>query len=115
MAILRSKKNDVVLLKDLRVAENFPDRLQGLLGSKKLSDEQGLWIHKCNSIHTFFMTYPIDCIFINEQMVVQKVHKNIYPWRMTFPVWKASSVIEVNAGWADSMNIQEGDQLHVGA
>lgn len=114
MAILKNKKTNAILISQLCVAEKFNDRLQGLLGTKDLSSQQGIWIHRCNSIHTFFMNYPIDCIFINEDMVVQKIYKNIPPWRMTFPVWKANSVIEVKAGVSENLGILEGDQLYVG-
>ncbi len=107
------KFKDQVLISNLEIADSFFSRAKGLLGTKKLNQDQGLWIHQCNSIHTFFMNYTIDCIFIDKNLVVQKIFQNVKPYRMTLPVFKANSVIEVAAGVSNNWNLKSGDQLHV--
>lgn len=113
MLVLRnSAQEDLV---NLRIADSFWTRAVGLLGSSSLEDQQGLWIKRCNSIHTFFMKYAIDCVFLDKTMKVIEVKKEISPWKMTWPVWQASTVIELAAGVAEKKNIRLGDQLYVGS
>lgn len=115
MAKLMNAEKSKVLLADLQVASNFWARTKGLLFKSGLDQQQGLWIHRCNSVHTFFMKFSIDCIFIDSEMNVKAIRKNLKPGRVTLPVRGASSVIEVTSGLADKLNISEGDRLYVGA
>lgn len=114
MATLMNQDKSKLLLSDLKVASDFWSRTKGLLGTKTLAEGQGLWIHQCNSIHTFFMKYSIDCIFVDKNMQIKAIKKDIQPGRMTLPIWSASSVIEVRAGLVDQLQISEGDHLYVG-
>ncbi|HRO67160.1 MAG TPA: DUF192 domain-containing protein, partial [Pseudobdellovibrionaceae bacterium] len=78
-----------------------------------LPADEALWILRCNSIHTFFMMFPIDCVFVNRDLEVKALRRNVVPWRMVFPVWGASSVIEMAAGNIDRLDIRTGEKLHV--
>jgi uncharacterized membrane protein (UPF0127 family) len=102
-----------VLLPRLHVASRFKDRAIGLLGQQVLDSNSGLWIHSCNSIHTFFMKFSIDCIFVDRSMKIQKIACNVKPWRLLLPVWKSQTVIEVAAGTALQLKLKEGDTLNV--
>jgi uncharacterized membrane protein (UPF0127 family) len=113
MAVLKNKQNQI-LLSDLEIASDLFSRAKGLLGKKQISNQQGLWIHDCNSIHTFLMNFSIDCIFLDSKLKVKSLKSNIKPGRLVWPQWGAKSVIEVSAGQIQSMNIQIGDELHVG-
>ena len=119
MAQLLNSSRDRVLIAKLQIAKTFWSRTKGLLGTKQLGAEQALLIHQCNSVHTFFMKYAIDCIFVVESLdqglVVKKVFKNVRPWRITAPVWGAKAVIEMAAGRAQLLKIGEGDTLYVGS
>ncbi len=103
-----------VLVSRLEVASSFSSRLKGLLGRQSLAEDQGLWIQKCNSIHTFFMKFRIDCIFLDEQMRVRKVSSDVSPNSLILPVRGAKTTVELPAGLASKLNIQTGDVLHVG-
>lgn len=111
---LINKTQNRVLTDDLHVASSLLQRTKGLLGHAKLNANEMLWILSCNSIHTFFMRFSIDCVFLNKQMLVCSIKSRIPPWRLILPIFKASSVIEMAAGKALELNIQLGDQLHVG-
>ncbi|MBX3040766.1 MAG: DUF192 domain-containing protein [Bdellovibrionaceae bacterium] len=115
MAVLRSETRNQVLLSDLKVARRFFERGKGLLGRMTLPANEALWILRCNSIHTFFMMFPIDCVFVNRNLEVKALRRNVVPWRMVFPIWGASSVIEMAAGSIDRLEIKTGEKLHVGA
>ncbi len=114
MAILRSETRGKVLLSDLKIARKFFERGRGLLGRSGLSAEEALWILRCNSIHTFFMRFAIDCVFVTDELEVKAVCKEIRPWRLVWPVWGAESVIEMASGSIDRLGIQIGEKLHVG-
>lgn len=115
MTALMNKTTNTTLIPRLGVADNFFTRGKGLLGRSTLSAEEALWIHRCNSIHTYFMKFPIDCVFVDRDLKVKKIYRNVGPWKFIFPVWGASSVIEMSAGTAADLKINVGDQLHVGA
>lgn len=111
---MSDSQSNILLTNELSVADNMLKRLKGLLGTKELKTDQMLWIHRCNSVHTFFMHYPIDVVFLDENLVIRSIKKTIAPWRATFPVLRAFSVIEMRSGRADELGLQEGDQLYVG-
>ena len=115
MAVLRSATTQQTLITDLEVATTFKTRGKGLLGRDFLAPEQALWIHHCNSIHTFFMKFPIDCVFVDKNLKVKAIYKDVKPWRLLLPVWGASSVFEMASGALNNMNVKIGDQLHVGS
>ena len=102
-----------VLIENLEIVESFCGRAKGLLGRRSLPMDQALWIKPCNNIHTFFMKFTIDCVFINKTYKVEKVYSKVSPFGIKGPVWKAYSVIEFSEGFVEKWNIQPGDQLHV--
>jgi hypothetical protein len=114
MAILRSTTRNIELLSDLKIAATFWSRGKGLLGVKRLGAQQGLHILYTNSIHTFFMKMPIDCVFLDKKLRVKKVYANVRPQRLILPVWGARSVLELADGRAAELDLQVGEQLHVG-
>ncbi len=114
MAILENKTKNQIVISQLEVAKDFWSRGKGLLGRVSLDENQGLWIHHCNSIHTYFMKFPIDCVFVDKGLKVKAVYANVTPWRLVLPVWGARSVFEMKAGSAEKNNIKVGDQLYVG-
>lgn len=103
-----------VYVPNLIVARSLKDRLVGLLGRSELPEGEGLWILRSPSIHTFFMRFPIDVVFVDRKMKVKAIYKNVVPWRWILPVWGADSVIELPAGTVTRKVLQVGDQLNVG-
>lgn len=114
MPELMNRTTQQSLIKNLEIARTFAARGKGLLGRTQLPEGQALWIHHCNSIHTYFMKFSIDCVFVDKNLQVKAVYENVRPWRLVFPVWGASSVFELSAGAAEKLKIRKGDQLHVG-
>ena len=107
------EKNAELIVDHLEQAASLFERGKGLLGRHGLDEKQGLWIKPCNNIHTFFMKFKIDCVFLNEQMIILRIASNMKPFRVAGPVWKARSVIELKAGAADKAGLAIGDQLYV--
>ena len=81
-----------------RVAEGFLARARGLIGRPPPPPGEGLLIPRCNAIHTFFMSYPIDATFLDgEGRVVKKV-RDIRPWRpFVWGGFRARQVLETAA------------------
>lgn len=97
----------------LEIAESFKTRLFGLIGKRDMK-EFAMLFPQSNWIHTFFMSLPIDVIYIDKKMKIKKIDHSLQPWRFPLPVFTASSVIEVEAGLAKKFNLQVGEELHVG-
>ncbi|MGZ3775267.1 MAG: DUF192 domain-containing protein [Pseudobdellovibrionaceae bacterium] len=115
MATLMNKTTNEVLISHLEIAQTFATRGKGLLGRTFLESHHALWIHRCNSIHTFFMKFSIDCVFVDKNLKVKALYEDIHPWKLVWPVWGATSVIEMASGSIGKMKIKVGDQLYVGA
>lgn len=109
---MRLLHNGTVLIKEVEVANSFAERSRGLLGRASLPENQGLWIKRCNSIHTWFMRFAIDAVFVDSSLRVVHIYRNLPPWRVTLPRLKATSVIEVAAGTVPP-DLNPGDQLYV--
>lgn len=114
MPVLWNQTQQTKMLGQLKVADNMPSRMKGLLGTSGLTSEEGLWIHACNSVHTFFMKYAIDCVFLDKNMKVKSIVREVKPGRIVLPRWGAISVVEMAAGRAHELNVKVGDQLNVG-
>lgn len=76
------------------IADSFIKRFLGYMFQKK-PRQQAIFFKPCNSIHTFFMKFEIDVLFINHHMEVIKTFKGVKPWRVIRPVKGAIAVIEV--------------------
>jgi uncharacterized membrane protein (UPF0127 family) len=115
---LHNRTSSQVIAENLRIADSMLARAKGLLGEKSLPEGHTLWIKAgfapCNSIHTWFMRFAIDAIFVDRKLVVKAVYQNLRPWRMTMPALGADSVFELPAGTLARHPVAIGDQLHVG-
>lgn len=109
-----NKSKNILITKNVNLAQSFWARGKGLLGRDQLGVDEGLWIRPCNNIHTFFMKFAIDCVFLDKSLTVVRVSSDVKPWKIVGPIWRASSVIEFPSGFASLNNIEVGDQLYVG-
>ncbi|MDE2221692.1 MAG: DUF192 domain-containing protein [Candidatus Omnitrophica bacterium] len=96
---------------DVEIARNLWQRTQGLLGREGLPQGRALIIPYCESIHMFFMKFPIDVIFCDRNHKVVGLCANIKPFCMSPIFFKASYAIELPAGSIASSHTQKGDAL----
>lgn len=101
-----------ILSNDILIADTLVTRLIGLMFKKQLIGAEGLLINPCNSIHTFFMRYSLDIIFLSSDNKVIKIIRNLKPWRMTWIYFRAKKTLELPAGKLPS-DVKEGDVLEV--
>lgn len=85
-------------------------RFWGLMGRKCPPDGNGLHIVPCSSVHTAFMRFDMDAVFLNRENRVTRIVKRMSPFRVALG-HGAHSVLELAGGWADVAAIEEGDQL----
>lgn len=95
---LLKRLNGEVVCKKMRSARSLFKRMQGLMFSEELPDCDGFLIKPCNSIHTFFMKYDLDVIFLDDKMKVVKVIYGLKPWRMTGIYFRSVQVLEMKSG-----------------
>ena len=95
------------------MAVSFGQRLKGLLGKKGLLPNEAMVLKPCNSIHTFFMRFDIDALFLNSQMKVIKIVHEMGPNRLTPIIWNSHMVIELPSGKANQSNTCVGDIIEL--
>jgi len=91
-------------------AETAKTRVIGLMGRGSMEPGEALWIVPCSNIHTFFMRFPIDVLFLDEKNSVVRVIDRLKPWRVSPWVWKAHSVLELEGGALNGA-VKPGDRL----
>ena len=109
---LRNARSGLVVAQKLEAAFDSKARRRGLLGRKGLDTGAALIIAPCNSIHTFFMKFAIDAVFVGRNGRVEKVYPVLPPWRIGFS-WNAFAVIELQAGAAARADTRVGDDLQI--
>jgi uncharacterized membrane protein (UPF0127 family) len=92
------------------IANTSAGRKTGLLKHLGLEAGEGLWIIPCEGIHTFFMKFAIDVIYIDRKKRVRKVVRQLPAWRVSLCL-PAHSVLELRAGTIDETGTQNGDEL----
>ena len=99
-----------IVVPRLELALESATRRKGLLGRDRLDPGTGLIIAPSNSVHTFFMRFPIDIVFLHRTGKVLKVHHNVPARRVAVSVF-AHAVLELPAGAARADKVTVGQQL----
>jgi len=92
-------------------AVTFFQRTRGLLGQKEIKKGEGLYIPECRSIHTFFMRFTIDVIFINGDNRITRVVPGLVPFRIAFGPRNTIGVLEFPAGTIEDNRCVAGDEI----
>ena len=98
----------------LEVAVESATRKKGLLGRDGLAPGAGLLIAPTNAVHTFFMRFPIDIVFVSRDGTVVKVSRAVPAWRMA-AAWRGYAVVELAAGGAEFCQLTTGCRVSVRA
>ena len=111
--VVRNVSRGVTLAETALVADNMWTRLRGLIGRPPLQEGQGLIIKPSQGIHSFFMSYPIDAIYVDEQG--QVVHRlgDLRPFRAAPVCFRARYVVELPAGTLNRTRTEVGDRIEL--
>jgi uncharacterized membrane protein (UPF0127 family) len=110
--VVRNQTRDTVLADAAEVADTSAKRRTGLLKHDRLDPGHGLWIVPCESVHSFFMKFAIDLVYLDRNKKVRKVRHRMVPWRLSACL-SAHSILELPAGVAAASGTQAGDQLEL--
>ena len=102
--------NDVVICERCLVADGPLVRMRGLLGRRDLPPEEGILLQPASSVHTWFMRFPIDVVFLDREMSVVRVVPRLGPWRWVARR-RAAAVLELAAGESERRGIEVGHRL----
>ena len=102
-----------VLVERGEMATSVFSRAKGLLGRSGISRGEGLLIRPCQSVHTFFMRFPIDVLFLDRENRVIHMELNLRPNRLSRHCFRARAVLELPAGTACATMTELGDKLAI--
>ena len=91
--ILRNETRGTLIASDASVACTFTQRLLGLMGKRRMEPAAALVIENTHWIHTFWMYFSLDAIYINRNWTVAGLELDLRPNRIGRPFWSAHSVI----------------------
>ena len=107
---LYNKSKNLIVSNKLHIADTFFKRLAGLILEKSIGEDEALLITKCYSIHTYFMSFPIDAVFLDKNFKVIEIIA-LKPWRFS-KFYNSEYVAEFNYGYVyDKISI--GDILEI--
>ncbi len=110
MKTVRVELPDGSLLCNAELANNLWTRGVGLLARKGLDPDKGLLIEPCTSVHTWFMLFALDVLFLDNEGTVVKV-KTLKPFWFSFGGKGAKRVLEIKSGSAAAHAVKKGDRL----
>ncbi len=96
------------------VARSAYSRMIGLLAHKSLPTGEGLLLEPCNQVHTFFMGFAIDVIFLAKDNTVLRTSE-MKPWRLSPLIWRARKIVELPAGTLRQHPVNAGERLEINA
>jgi len=108
---LINSKNNKILAENIKLADNPIKRIIGLLGRNSLDNGEGLHIVPCSSIHSFFMKFKFDAVFIDKKNKVVYLIPDMPAWQVSKLCFSAHSVVELPSGVIKETDTAIGDFL----
>jgi uncharacterized membrane protein (UPF0127 family) len=105
---------DRVVVGRCAIARSPVARMRGLLGRRELPSGEGILLRPAGSIHTAFMRFPIDAVFVDGDLEVLRIARELPPWRMA-AARGARAVLELPAGEAARRRLTVGARLELAA
>ncbi len=84
--------------------------MRGLLGRRQLDDGEGILLRPASSVHTWFMLFAIDVVFLDRELSVLRVVSGLRPWHAAARRG-AAAVLELAAGECEARGVGVGDRL----
>ena len=109
--MLRNIDTGCVVAARVLVADSFLTRFKGLMGRRSLPESEGLLLENCSSIHTFFMRFPIDVVFLDKNFRVVGAFPDVKPWRILAGVKGGIHTLELPSGVLTSTGTIAGHRL----
>ena len=99
------------------LADTHWTRLRGLLGLRPddFRSGLGLWIVPCHGVHTLAMGFPIDVLYLDRDLTVVHIQREMRPWRFAPVRLEAASVLELPCRTAVETGTAVGDRIEITA
>ncbi|OGV53564.1 MAG: hypothetical protein A2X49_00165 [Lentisphaerae bacterium GWF2_52_8] len=107
-AVEKAGSNTIIVSRAV-LASTFVKKLKGLLMTDGIEEDEGLIIENCNSIHSFFMRYSFDAVFISKDFQVLDMVRYFRPYRVSRIIKGGYYVLELKAGTIDKSGLKIGD------
>jgi uncharacterized membrane protein (UPF0127 family) len=111
------KADQISVLSDGVYATRYWTRLRGLIGTRELKLGEGMLFPKCNSVHMWMMSIPLDIVFLktvipSKEWTVVDIRSNVKPWKLLpFGCFQANDVLELPAGTTERLALKPGEIL----
>lgn len=109
--ILMNKENEKIIVENVMIADSFFKRLKGLMFSRELLPQSALYIYPCSAIHTFFMNYNIDVLYLDINNIILAIDEDMKPGKVGKHIKNAVAVVELPSGKAKEKCITVGQAL----
>ena len=109
---LVNERTGVAVAETVELATTRSERRRGLLGRTGLAPKSALLLLPCAAIHTAFMRFAIDVIFLDREERAVRILRALRPWRMALAL-RARSVIELPSGCLDGVDLLPGDRVRL--
>ncbi|MGC9220313.1 MAG: DUF192 domain-containing protein [Solirubrobacteraceae bacterium] len=109
---MNRSRGDAVVCAQTEMADNLLRRLRGLLGRASLAPGSGMFFAGESSIHSAFMRFDFDAVFMDRDMRVVGLAQQIVPWRVR-AARGACNILELSSGEISHLGVQVGDQLAI--
>ncbi|MFC0561243.1 DUF192 domain-containing protein [Halalkalibacter alkalisediminis] len=103
--------NEAVISEKVSVAATMFSRAKGLLGKKELPQNESILLTPCNQVHTYFMLFTIDCVFLDSNDKVIHLIERLKPWSVSSRIPKATDVLELPEGSISKFSIYKNQYL----
>jgi uncharacterized membrane protein (UPF0127 family) len=113
MSTLRNCTTGTIIATRIDRLTGFLQRAVGLLARSRVQPDEGVWITRCNAIHTIGMRDTIDIIFVDRDDRVLRVEPGVAPNRWSLTCWGAKGVIELGGGALSRIDVLRGDRLEL--
>jgi len=110
--MLINQRTGEIVARQVEIAQTRSARRRGLLGRDCLEASSALLLSPCNAVHTAFMRFAIDVVFVDRDGCVVRIVRNLTPWRIA-GAWRARRVIELAAGELATRDVRVGDRLYL--
>jgi uncharacterized membrane protein (UPF0127 family) len=110
--LLVNARSEETIASDVNLALTRAERNKGLLGRDSLDASAALVLSPCWSIHTMFMRFPIDVVFVDRDGRAVRIVRDLAPWRIA-GARRAHATIELPAGSLRERDVRVGDELYL--
>lgn len=97
----------------IRIADSFVKKLVGLIPLPELKEDEGLFFPNTKQIHTFFMTYYIDVLYLDKDGRILFIESNLKPWKIGKKIKDAQGILELKGSTANKLNLKIGYKINL--